>query len=177
MLRTSGRRIDMSQPFVDATMPDGSRLHVVIPDITRRHMAVNIRKFVLQAHHLDELVALGTLTSQAARFLEAAVASGLKRHPGQARRRSRNASRGWRSDLLIRYAAHQVAVETALSLQCAPAPRCARGTFFPWRAARRRRFAGHVRRRSACLRSGLSCPVRRPRQRRTFDGVGELLEH
>ena len=30
MLRTSGRRIDMSTPFVDATMPDGSRLHVVI---------------------------------------------------------------------------------------------------------------------------------------------------
>jgi pilus assembly protein CpaF len=77
MLRTSGRRIDMSTPFVDAMMPDGSRLHVVIPDITRRHMAVNIRKFVLQAHSLDELVALGTLTGQAARFLEAAVASGL----------------------------------------------------------------------------------------------------
>jgi Flp pilus assembly CpaF family ATPase len=49
----------------------------VIPDITRRHMAVNIRKFVLQAHSLDELVALGTLTAQAAPFLEAAVASGL----------------------------------------------------------------------------------------------------
>ena len=77
MLRTSGRRIDMSTPFVDAMMPDGSRLHVVIPDITRRHMAINIRKFVLQAHHLDELVALGTLTAQAARFLEATVASGL----------------------------------------------------------------------------------------------------
>jgi hypothetical protein len=77
MLRTSGRRIDMSTPFVDAMMPDGSRLHVVIPDITRRHMAVNIRKFVLQAHSLDELVATGTLTAQAAHFLEAAVASGL----------------------------------------------------------------------------------------------------
>jgi pilus assembly protein CpaF len=36
MLRTSGRRIDMSTPFVDAMIPDGSRLHVVIPDITRR---------------------------------------------------------------------------------------------------------------------------------------------
>jgi pilus assembly protein CpaF len=77
MLRTSGRRIDMSTPFVDAMMPDGSRLHVVIPDITRRHMAVNIRKFVLQAHGLDELVSLDTITAQAARFLEAAVASGL----------------------------------------------------------------------------------------------------
>ncbi|RFU23092.1 CpaF family protein [Geodermatophilus marinus] len=77
MLRTSGRRLDMSTPFVDAMLPDGSRLHVVIPDITRRHMAVNIRKFVLQAHSLDELVALGTLTAPAARFLEAAVAAGL----------------------------------------------------------------------------------------------------
>ncbi|WP_347060681.1 ATPase, T2SS/T4P/T4SS family [Blastococcus sp. HT6-30] len=45
--------------------------------MTRRHMAVNIRKFVLQAHSLDELVALGTVTAAAARFLEAAVASGL----------------------------------------------------------------------------------------------------
>ncbi len=33
MLRTSGRRIDMSTPFVDAMRPDGSRLHVVIPDM------------------------------------------------------------------------------------------------------------------------------------------------
>jgi predicted GTPase len=39
-------------------------------------MAVNIRKFV-QAHSLDELVALGTITAHAARFLEVAVASGL----------------------------------------------------------------------------------------------------
>ncbi len=77
MLRTSGRRIDMSTPFVDAVLPDGSRLHVVIPDVTRRHMAVNIRKFVLSAHSLDELVGLGTLTPQVARFLEASVAAGL----------------------------------------------------------------------------------------------------
>lgn len=35
MLRTSGRRVDMSTPFVDAMLPDGSRLHVVIPDMIR----------------------------------------------------------------------------------------------------------------------------------------------
>ncbi|MBA2389854.1 MAG: Flp pilus assembly complex ATPase component TadA [Geodermatophilaceae bacterium] len=35
MLRTSGRRLDLSTPFVDALMPDGSRLHVVIPDTIR----------------------------------------------------------------------------------------------------------------------------------------------
>jgi pilus assembly protein CpaF len=77
MLRTSGRRVDLSSPFVDASLPDGSRLHVVIPDITRRHWAVNIRKFVVAADDLDDLVRLGSLTGQAARFLAAAVASGL----------------------------------------------------------------------------------------------------
>jgi pilus assembly protein CpaF len=77
MLKSSGRRVDLSTPFVDAMLPDGSRLHVVIPDITHQHWAVNIRKFVLTAHSLDELVALGSITTQAARFLEAAVASGL----------------------------------------------------------------------------------------------------
>ncbi len=77
MLRTSGRRVDLSSPFVDASMPDGSRLHVVIPDITRRHWAVNIRKFVVAADELDDLVHLGTITAQAARFLAAAVQSGL----------------------------------------------------------------------------------------------------
>jgi pilus assembly protein CpaF len=77
MLRDSGRRIDLSSPFVDATLADGSRLHVVIPDITRRHWAINIRKFILRAHSLEELVRLGTVTEQCARFLEAAVGVGL----------------------------------------------------------------------------------------------------
>jgi pilus assembly protein CpaF len=77
MLKSSGRRVDLSTPFVDAMLPDGSRLHVVIPDITRAHWSVNIRKFVVRATHLDDLVGLGTLTAQCARFLEAAVSSGL----------------------------------------------------------------------------------------------------
>jgi pilus assembly protein CpaF len=77
MLKSSGRRVDLSTPFVDAMLPDGSRLHVVIPDITRCDWAVNIRKFVISADSLDELVGLGTLTPHAARFLEASVAAGL----------------------------------------------------------------------------------------------------
>ena len=77
MLRSSGRRIDLSTPFVDAMLPDGSRLHVVIPQITRAHLAVNIRKFVLSIATLDELVALNSITEQAANFLEASVAAGL----------------------------------------------------------------------------------------------------
>jgi pilus assembly protein CpaF len=77
MLRPAGRRIDLSTPFVDAMLPDGSRLHVVIPNITRRHMAVNIRKFAIALRSLDQLVAAGTLTEQAARFLECSVVAGL----------------------------------------------------------------------------------------------------
>ena len=77
MLKSSGRRVDLSSPFVDATLPDGSRLHVVIPDITRAHWAVNVRKFVARATRLDDLVGLGTLTPQAAAFLAASVEAGL----------------------------------------------------------------------------------------------------
>src|SRR3954467_1517705 len=77
MLKSSGRRVDLSTPFVDAMLPDGSRLHVVIPDITRQHWALNIRKFVARAHTLDQLVELGSLTAQAADFLAAAVTAGL----------------------------------------------------------------------------------------------------
>ena len=77
MLKPSNRRVDLSSPFVDATLPDGSRVHVVIPDITREHWAVNIRKFVVRAERLDQLVEFGTLTPPAARFLDASVAAGL----------------------------------------------------------------------------------------------------
>ena len=77
MLAASGRRVDVSSPFVDAALPDGSRLHVAIPDITRTHWAVNIRRFVARARRLDDLVALGSLTAPVARFLEAAVVAGL----------------------------------------------------------------------------------------------------
>src|SRR5699024_2801646 len=77
MLKSSGRRLDVSNPFVDAVLPDGSRLHVVIPDITFAHWAVNIRKHVVRAMSLDDLIDFGTLTTAAARFLEAVVAAGL----------------------------------------------------------------------------------------------------
>lgn len=77
MLKVSGRRLDLSSPFVDASLPGGERLHVVIPDVTRQHWAVNIRKYVVRANHLNDLVALGSLTPHAAAFLDVAVAVGL----------------------------------------------------------------------------------------------------
>ncbi len=76
MLQSSGRRVDLSSPFVDASLPDGSRLHVVIPDITQKHWAVNIRKFSQRIRDLHRLVALGTLTTQSAEFLRMCVLSG-----------------------------------------------------------------------------------------------------
>lgn len=77
MLKSSGRRLDLSSPFVDAILPDGSRLHVVIPDITRRHWAVNIRKFIARAHTLEDLVRRGSLSVEAGEFLGGCVDSGL----------------------------------------------------------------------------------------------------
>jgi pilus assembly protein CpaF len=77
MLKSSGRRIDLSQPFVDAMLPEGHRLHVVLEGISRGFSAVNIRKFLLRAAHLEDLVELGSLTPRAADFLQAAVRAGL----------------------------------------------------------------------------------------------------
>ena len=76
MLQSSGRRVDLSSPFVDSSLPDGSRLHVVIPDITARHWAVNIRKFTKRIRNLQQLVELGSLTQQSSEFLRMCVLSG-----------------------------------------------------------------------------------------------------
>lgn len=76
MLHATGRRVDLSQPFVDASLPDGSRLHVVIPDITRRHWAVNVRKFLPAFRDLDRLVESGSLTDAAADVLRRGMGDG-----------------------------------------------------------------------------------------------------
>ena len=76
MLKSSGRRIDLSQPFVDAMLPAGHRLHVVLEGISREFAAVNIRKFVLKAARLGDLVRLGSMPLAAAKLLEAAVLAG-----------------------------------------------------------------------------------------------------
>ncbi|WP_293695162.1 ATPase, T2SS/T4P/T4SS family [uncultured Agrococcus sp.] len=75
MLATTGRRIDLSTPFVDASLPDGSRLHVASSEVSRG-LSVNIRKFIPRVDSLAALVDRATLTEPAARFLQAAVVSG-----------------------------------------------------------------------------------------------------
>jgi len=76
MLRPTGRRVDISQPFVDASLIDGSRVHVVIPDITRHHWSVNIRKFSRHIKTLDDLVDRRVLPPEAADYLTHIMASG-----------------------------------------------------------------------------------------------------
>jgi pilus assembly protein CpaF len=72
----SGRRLDLSHPFVDARLPDGSRLHVAIPEITAEHWAVNIRKHLMKHLSLNDLVSKDALTVEIAADLKAAVKSG-----------------------------------------------------------------------------------------------------
>ncbi|WP_196716705.1 CpaF family protein [Actinomyces trachealis] len=77
MLRVSGRRLDLSSPFVDAQLPTGERLHVVIPPITSGNWALNIRKHTTRSSRTADLVRLGSLTTSAATFLDASVRAGL----------------------------------------------------------------------------------------------------
>ena len=76
MLHATGRRVDLSQPFVDASLPDGSRLHVAIPDVTRTHWSVNVRKFLPAFRSLDALVASNSVEPRAASILAAAMHGG-----------------------------------------------------------------------------------------------------
>ncbi len=76
MLQSTGRRVDVSSPFVDASLPDGSRLHVVIPEIARRYPSINIRKFGRRMRDLNALVDAGSLTAEAAAMLRSAVVAG-----------------------------------------------------------------------------------------------------
>jgi pilus assembly protein CpaF len=73
MLRPVGRRLDRSSPFVDATLPGGSRLHVVIPDITRQNWSVNIRKFPKKIRTMDDLVSAGMVSPRQAEILGEAM--------------------------------------------------------------------------------------------------------
>lgn len=77
MLAHTSRRVDRSTPFVDASLPDGSRLHVVIPDVTRTHWSVNIRKFRKDVSTLNSLVDRNMLTASAAGFIRDSVRAGL----------------------------------------------------------------------------------------------------
>lgn len=68
-----GRRIDKSQPLVDARLPDGSRVNAIIPPLAVKGPTLTVRKFPAQRLTMDDLIDLGSITTAAATFLRACV--------------------------------------------------------------------------------------------------------
>jgi pilus assembly protein CpaF len=68
-----GRRIDEASPYVDARLPDGSRVNAVIAPISLVGPVLTIRKFAKNPITLDQLIQFGTITPEALQFLKACV--------------------------------------------------------------------------------------------------------
>ena len=77
LLIWGGRRLDVSTPFVDARLPDGSRLHVAIPEVTASEWAINIRKHLGKGSNFEELVTLGSISEDMAEFMKKAINLGF----------------------------------------------------------------------------------------------------
>jgi pilus assembly protein CpaF len=70
-----GRRIDESSPYVDARLPDGSRVNAVIPPISLVGPTLTIRKFARNPITVEQLIEYGTLTAESIEFMKACVVS------------------------------------------------------------------------------------------------------
>jgi pilus assembly protein CpaF len=68
-----GRRIDEASPYVDARLPDGSRVNAIIPPLALDGPALTIRKFAADPYQAEDLVQFGTMTTPVVEFLEACV--------------------------------------------------------------------------------------------------------
>src|SRR5437763_8347643 len=77
MVGQVGRRIDESSPMVEARLPDGSRIHAIIPPLSLTGPLLTIRKFPHNRYDLDELIDIGTLSPEAAVLLSAGVKADL----------------------------------------------------------------------------------------------------
>ncbi len=72
-----GRRIDEASPYVDARLPDGSRVNAVIPPISLVGPTLTIRKFAKTPITIEQMIEYGSLTPEAVEFLKACVVSRL----------------------------------------------------------------------------------------------------
>ncbi|GGG82203.1 Flp pilus assembly protein, ATPase CpaF [Salipiger pallidus] len=72
-----GRRVDESNPYVDARLADGSRFNAMVPPIAVDGSLVSIRKFKKDKLSIDDLVSFGAFTEEMAVYLQAAVATRL----------------------------------------------------------------------------------------------------
>src|SRR5437867_7118939 len=68
-----GRRIDDDSPMVDCRLPDGSRVNAIIPPLAIDGASLTIRKFAREPVTVQDLISFGTMTAEAAGFLEACV--------------------------------------------------------------------------------------------------------
>ena len=68
-----GRRVDEGQPYVDARLPDGSRVNVIIPPLSLIGPTVTIRKFKKVPFTIEEVVKMGTFTAEFVEFIKACV--------------------------------------------------------------------------------------------------------
>lgn len=72
----AGRRLDDAAPFVDAALPDGTRLHAVLPPLTS-HTTLSLRVLAREPRQLDDLVRLGAMPTPVADLLRAVVRARL----------------------------------------------------------------------------------------------------
>ncbi|AKQ69332.1 Type II/IV secretion system ATP hydrolase TadA/VirB11/CpaF, TadA subfamily [Myxococcus hansupus] len=77
MAQFVGRMLNEERPRLDARLPDGSRIHVVIPPIARKGTTISIRKFFKEKLTVNSLMKFGSLTPQMARLIEAGIATKL----------------------------------------------------------------------------------------------------
>jgi pilus assembly protein CpaF len=68
-----GRRVDEASPMVDARLPDGSRVNIIIPPVAPKSPVITIRKFRSDKLSLDDLVGFGSIPQEACDFLKASV--------------------------------------------------------------------------------------------------------
>ncbi|MDF2473659.1 MAG: type secretion system protein [Anaerocolumna sp.] len=68
-----GRRVDESSPMVDARLPDGSRVNIIIPPLAIKGPTITIRKFAADPYTIEDLITFGTLSTDIAKLLKACV--------------------------------------------------------------------------------------------------------
>jgi pilus assembly protein CpaF len=77
VLAPLGRRVDESSPMVDARLPDGSRVNIIVPPVAPKSPTITIRKFRSDKMTMDDLVQVGTMTHELGEFLRACVQARL----------------------------------------------------------------------------------------------------
>src|SRR3982074_2301834 len=83
LMTSAGRRLDNVDPVLEARLPDGSRLTIVLPPVAVDGPMITIRKFAASPYAIDDLIRFGSLSLEAAAFLQAAV---LARASGSSQR-------------------------------------------------------------------------------------------